>query len=790
MWSDICAAFLLHFSADLQFLHEGTLFGFVGQADRKAEEQDFLLGILTLTARFIPELVAHHSPGTGNPRAASEFYASALASRLDASTLAKPSLERCQALLMLGLYCWGECRSAQSWMWTGCAISMAELLGLFFQEDPEPDPRSRSLGLPEDVRKDESKRLGVQYRPSTLTRPSATDTREACVKKEIRRRTMYSIFILDRYMASGRRRRQRIRVEELKVQLPCSDSDFRFGHNVKTGYLYTEGSEYARDQNLDASQGLRIYIQLVEIWSKLSQWSFQGGRRKEPHPPWDPRSGFFNLRKQFDDFHASLPEKLALSPFITENHINTRDLTVYIAIHTLYCLCRIVLHREYIPFIAIGCDRPSGPLDEPLLPKDKYDVPPGFWEESAEHIFKAAKDIMDIIRITSQRGFLVESPPVAFAVWTAAFVGTYSINFPHMDQKEYMCDMKHSKTFPEGDDQQWPGRTGLAIKTLRDMRPKMQMAQGWLNTIRRMFYYFVEIQSDHKKAISEASSNENDAAAALKYLRTGGTDGGLREYELVEKELAEFGRLDERSTNTGSEGGDRCRSRANTRGLSVTPQVKDEHMQGLEGVPSRNTEGRWAAVNDTPPTNGSGGYRHSTANNHDFGAHEAASALTHGSYYQHLRGPSTTGSSLLSPPSTSTPSNHDSPFNHPTSSFHGNGGPNSQQQLPPPSGYPASGAKSSQSHFSPWTYDRSDGAAAASRSQPAKGAPPTSPSSSSLRQYGSIVMTGDTAAFGQGTPIEEWGDGLMDMYGDGMYHGLEFSPDFMYELYHSTHLAG
>lgn len=756
MWTEICAAFVLHFSADLQFLHEGTLFGYVGQGERKPEELDFLLGILTLTARFIPELVEYHSPGGANPRAASEYYANALASRLDAFTLVKPSLERCQALLMLGLYAWGECRGSNGWFWTGCAISMAELLGLFFQEEPENESRSRTPGLPEDIRRDEAKRLGVDHRSRTSSRQLATDDREACVKREIRRRTMYSIFILDRYMSSGRRRRQRIKVQELKVQLPCSDSDFRFGHDVKTGFLYADDEDYAKDEQLDASQGLRIYIRLVDLWSKLCEWAFQGGRRKETLPPWDPRSNFFKLRKQFDDFDTSLPEKLALSPFITENHINTRDLTVYTAIHTLYSLCRVYLHREYVPFIALGCDRPCGPLDAPLLPKDKYDTPPGFWEESAEQMFKAAKDITDIVRITSQRGSLVESPTVAFAIYTAAFIGTYSINFPHMDQKEYMCDQKHSKTFPE-DGEHWPGRTGLAVRLLRDMR--LQMARGWLDLIKRMFEYFVGIQSDHTKAVANNSSNEDDAAAALKCLRAGGLNGGRREYELVERELAEFGTLDERSTtDNGSElmqG-----SRANTRGPSMTPQVKTEYLQGLERTPSQATEKGWAAINGAASNNTVGSYPPPTAI-HDPAMHEAASVLTQGSYYQHhLRGLGANQPNILNPPTAVSNSSLSSPYSSLTSPY--TNGSSAIPQHRPSDGFQVNG---NHSQYSSWAPDRS-------------GVLDRDRELATLANYNNISMGGDMVAFAQGMPTDQYGQ--MDIYSTGYNENI---PDFIPVVY-------
>ncbi len=65
--------------------------------------------------------------------------------------------------------------------------------------------------------------------------------------------------------------------------------------------------------------------------------------------------------------------------------------------------------------------KPEGPLDEPIFPPGS--APQGFWEDSARTIMKSAREIMEIVKVTSERQVLVESPMVGFAIWTAAFAG-------------------------------------------------------------------------------------------------------------------------------------------------------------------------------------------------------------------------------------------------------------------------------------------------------------------------------------------------------------------------------
>jgi len=134
LWREIYGIFMLHYSAELSFLHKETFFDRIRKIEetgiKSRETQLFLLGVLCLTARFVPELVSHSYPSDpseglslrpGNPLSASEFYAHALEVRLDMVTIATPSLDVLQALLMLGFHNWGMCRGLRSWVWLGAA---------------------------------------------------------------------------------------------------------------------------------------------------------------------------------------------------------------------------------------------------------------------------------------------------------------------------------------------------------------------------------------------------------------------------------------------------------------------------------------------------------------------------------------------------------------------------------------------------------------------------------------------------------------------------------------------
>jgi hypothetical protein len=109
------------------------------------------------------------------------------------------------------------------------------------------------------------------------------------------------------------------------------------------------------------------------------------------------RSQFFKLLQELESFYNNLPSNLTFNKPNLSAHIENRNATTYASMHTLYSLCLIMLHREYIPFIPLLRARPQGALDTLVFPKNQSYIPGEFWEESAVAIFSAARDIVDIV---------------------------------------------------------------------------------------------------------------------------------------------------------------------------------------------------------------------------------------------------------------------------------------------------------------------------------------------------------------------------------------------------------
>lgn len=568
VWDEVYEIFKLHFSTEMPFLHPPTFRNRMRQASyprdpsvASTDLQDgkvLLLGVLTLTARFHPELVIYHSQSAkpNSPSDASEYYATALKTAFGptGSNLTSPSIDGIQALLMLGLYEWGQARGLSAWVYVGIAMRLAQSMGLAYEDDD--DNRT--------------------FKPSPF-RKNGANVRENAIEKEVRRRTLWSCFIMDRMLSAGKYRPTMISVKQLKVQLPCSDDQFLFVRDVATGFLDKPAGEHVNDDGV-----LSWYIRLVEIFGRFSEWSYAGGRRTETLPPWDSSTQFFKLRQELENFQRALPSNMTFTEANLSAHIEKRNATTYASMHTLYSLCLIMLHREYIPFIPLRCERPSGPLDAPIFPKDQYHAPNGFWEESAEAIFKAARDIVDIVRTCQDNNALPESPQIGFAVWQAAFVCVYAVHFPHMDVGEYLTAGSGQPT----DDYRTRGYAGLTVKILREMVPKLRMARGYVKMIGKMHDYFANVRNEYQERFHQSWSGA----------------GGLEQYKTLEKELKEFGSLQDSDRNMASDGSDtvdQARSRASTNDIGQG-SVNGEAMQGIEAAP---TPRPWAAINSTSPAN-------------------------------------------------------------------------------------------------------------------------------------------------------------------------------------------
>lgn len=183
----------------------------------------------------------------------------------------------------------------------------------------------------------------------------------------------------------------------------------------------------------------------------------------------------------------------------------------------------------------------------------------------------------------------------------------YAINFPQMDPNGYMCKKQNAR----GEDYGGFEASRSALQLVGEMRPRLQMANGWFRTINRVHRYFRKIRKDFQQNTrlqgqSPESTFSGDTAEYARHLslREGGAGGGLEEYKLLEMTLKEFGHIeDEDFDMTDAPDADSARLLAGGDDASDAGSgVKSENMDLQDdGTPDGGAarQDRWNAINSS-----------------------------------------------------------------------------------------------------------------------------------------------------------------------------------------------
>ncbi|KAH0605621.1 uncharacterized protein H6S33_004843 [Morchella sextelata] len=703
MWTQVFEAFQLHHSPTLPFLHPPSFLsrlrvatagsaatnggGSTPPAPEKPHSPLVLLGLLTLAARHVPTLVAYHAPALTTPSAVSDFYASALKYRLHndddtslnapgekRSAFATPTLEKTQAILMLAVHEWGMCRGSEAYVWLGIAIRMGGVLGLSWDDVHEDEQMWANpfitLSLAGGKNRREASPSAKRRKLDNYARPSSGGSGTGSInnnnhdskasgkdfiEKEVRRRTFWALFMLDRSLSSGRFRPSGISLAEAsRVQLPCEERGFLFGEGVRTGFLSVDGYDKTEERNGGDSKRWEVgedegilarVVRITEIWGRVQDWACAGGRRQEKYPPWSPHSKFYRLSQLLDGFHSSLPRHLHFSPQTLSAHMSSRTSSAYAVMHITYFLCLVIMHREYIPFLPLRINRPQGPLDPPIFladdpETDREGLEPGttvsdWWEESAKEIFRCARGIMQIVNGLEEWSSSVETPAVGFAVYMVGVSGVYAWSFPWMDQSGYITGSIPHEASASGDDEDEDMEgsrssrsaegTGLearkAVELITKMKGMWRMAEGWFLTLGRMRKYFQNVRSEYVRLHGDGANSDDGApekpeAAVARRLKDG-LGGGYEEYKRFEQLFHDFTGISDSenatardSFNTPPPHAPQKRSAPET--ANHDPEIKREGSTGTvtkregdvealllaaEGANSAPGGDRWMAVN-------------------------------------------------------------------------------------------------------------------------------------------------------------------------------------------------
>lgn len=177
----------------------------------------------------------------------------------------------------------------------------------------------------------------------------------SCTDREIRRRTMWACFLMDRFTASGTERPMSADEDSIKVQLPIKETHFLMDIPGPTESL--DGrvpnpviKDTGQLANVKANMGVAAYmIRAIALWGRVIKYLNMGGKERDPLPMWDPKSQYSELKGQATDFTSTLPLELQNTRDNLHNHVAERLANQFIFLHVAANQIILFLHRFAIP---------------------------------------------------------------------------------------------------------------------------------------------------------------------------------------------------------------------------------------------------------------------------------------------------------------------------------------------------------------------------------------------------------------------------------------------------------
>lgn len=297
-----------------------------------------------------------------------------------------PNITILTCLLILGLHEFGTCQGGRSWSFGGQAIRMAYALQLHRDLDYDPLQRNGTVEL-------------------------------SFIDREIRRRTMWACFFMDRFNSSGTDRPTFIKEETIKVQLPIREKFFQLDMPGPTENLQGEvphpippGAGQLSDAR--ENMGVAAYmVRSIALWGRVINYLNLGGNELDPHPMWHPESQYTTLIKQAEAFDAALPESLKYNAENLHTHETEGLANQFLFLHISVQQNILFMNRFAVP------GQPGG--------RPPKDVPKEFVTKAGVKAFGAANRISDLLK--DSESHFVTAPFTGYCAFLSSTVHVFGV---------------------------------------------------------------------------------------------------------------------------------------------------------------------------------------------------------------------------------------------------------------------------------------------------------------------------------------------------------------------------
>ena len=242
----------------------------------------------------------------------------------------------------------------------------------------------------------------------------AGKTQLSFIDREIRRRTMWACFLMDRFNSSGTDRPTFIREETLNIPLPIKEKNFQYDMPGPTETLSGDVLEPFSSSHLtEAKDNMGVaawMIKVIALWGRVIGYLNQGGKELDPHPMWSPESGYSKLIKQTDDIVSELPPSLAYTPENIRLHETDNMANQFLFLH-------ISIQQNILFMNRFAVSSPSG--------HSQQDVPKAFVTKAGAKAFAAANRISELLK--DAESHFITAPFTGYCAFLSSTVHIFGI---------------------------------------------------------------------------------------------------------------------------------------------------------------------------------------------------------------------------------------------------------------------------------------------------------------------------------------------------------------------------
>ncbi|KAI1116987.1 fungal-specific transcription factor [Nemania sp. NC0429] len=296
-----------------------------------------------------------------------------------------PNITILTCLLLLGLHEFGTCHGGRSWSLGGQATRMAYALQL--HKDLEYDP----------------------MRPEPSSQLSFID-------REIRRRTMWACFLMDRFNSSGTDRPMFIKEETIRIQLPIKEKLFQLDMPGPTEDLqgrvpHPVPSNEGQLSDAKDNMGVAAYmIRAIALWGRIIGFLNQGGKEIDERSMWETDSEYAGLLRQAEEFPDNLPDGLRYNAENLHLHKTEGMANQFLFLH-------ISVQQNILFMNRFAVSSPSG--------GSQADVPQTFVTQAGSRAFAAANKISELFK--DAEPYMIAAPFVGYCAFLSSTVHIFGI---------------------------------------------------------------------------------------------------------------------------------------------------------------------------------------------------------------------------------------------------------------------------------------------------------------------------------------------------------------------------